>query len=79
MSATTGARRIVRTRDVICGQPRVDGTRIGVWLIVECFRGGWSVDEIVSNYPSLTRDDVEGAIRWFMSRRAAERRRIMRR
>ena len=37
------------------GQPCVKGTRIMVWIIVECLANGDTMDDILAAYPSLTR------------------------
>ena len=47
----------------ICfGKPCVRGTRIWVSLILDQLASGTPLEEIVSNYPQLTRDDVLAAI-----------------
>ena len=49
---------IVKTPDVLHGKPRIEGTRIGVFLIGECVReGGQSTTEILNGYPDLTLSD----------------------
>ena len=44
------------------GQPCIKGTRIMVWIAVECLANGDSVDDVLAAYPSLTRDDVRAAL-----------------
>ena len=47
----------------IChGQPCVKGTRIMVWLIVQYLANGDSVEDILTAYPSLTREDVQACL-----------------
>lgn len=47
----------------IChGQPCVKGTRIMVWLIVQYFANGDSMEDILAAYPSLTREDVQACL-----------------
>ena len=47
----------------IChGQPCVKGTRIMVWLIVQYLANGDSVEDILTAYPSLTREDVRACL-----------------
>jgi uncharacterized protein (DUF433 family) len=52
--------RIVVSRDVGHGQPRIAGTRIMVHLILDLLGAGKSVAEITSEdyYPELTPEDV---------------------
>lgn len=56
--------RIVVSRDVCHGQPRVAGTRVMVHLVLELLAAGKSIAEIVSEdyYPDLTPDDVLACI-----------------
>jgi uncharacterized protein (DUF433 family) len=47
----------------IChGQPCVKGTRIMVWLIVQYLANGDSVEDILTAYPSLTREDIQACL-----------------
>jgi uncharacterized protein (DUF433 family) len=47
----------------IChGKPCIKGTRIMVWIIVDCLASGDSVEEVLAAYPSLTREDVQAAL-----------------
>jgi len=44
------------------GKPCIKGTRIMVWLIVECLANGDTIEDILKAYPSLTREDVLAAL-----------------
>lgn len=44
------------------GKPCIRGTRITVRDVVEYLAGGMSVDELLADFPSLSREDVEAAI-----------------
>ena len=47
----------------IChGQPCVKGTRIPVWLIVQYFANGDSIEDVLAAYPSLHRNDVQACL-----------------
>jgi len=47
----------------ICrGQPRVRGTRIMVWLVLQYLANGDSVDSILAASPSLTREDIQACL-----------------
>lgn len=57
---------IVKTPEVLGGKPRIDGTRIGVFLIGECVReSGQTVDEVLDGYPDLSRRQVEVALAYY--------------
>jgi len=48
--------------DVLHGVACISGTRIPVWIILHDLACGYSIDKVVSEYPSLTRDQVIAAI-----------------
>ena len=50
--------RIELNPAVLVGKPVVKGTRLSVEFIIQLLADDWSVDEVVSQYPGLTRDDV---------------------
>ncbi len=63
--------RIVSTPGTCGGKPRIDGHRITVkHLVLDHQRGGMSLDEIVSAYPSLTLSDVYTALAYYHDHRA---------
>ncbi len=50
---------------VICnGRPHVRGTRITVQTVVEFLGAGDSIEEVLEEYPSLTREDVLACLRF---------------
>ena len=51
--------RIVVDPAVLCGKPIVRGTRLAVEFIVGLLAQGWSVEQVLDNYPGLTREDVQ--------------------
>ena len=53
---------IVSDKDHLGGKARVQGTRISVAFLLECFASGMSVGEIVDSYPTLTEDAVRSAL-----------------
>ena len=55
-------KRISIDPQICFGKPCVRGTRIWVSLILDQLASGTPLEEIVSNYPQLTRDDVLAAI-----------------
>ena len=54
--------RIVMDPAILVGKPVVKGTRISVSMILGLVAHGISFDEIVEDYPSLTKDDIRLAI-----------------
>lgn len=44
------------------GQPCVRGMRITVRDVLEYLAGGMSVDELLADFPELTRDDVRACL-----------------
>ena len=57
---------IVKTPDVLHGQPRLEGTRIGVFMLGEMVhRGPWTAAEVVDEYPELARKQVDAALAYY--------------
>jgi uncharacterized protein (DUF433 family) len=54
------ADRIVVSRDVLHGKPRIAGTRIMVYQILDMLAAGMSLSKIISDdyFPDLTEEDV---------------------
>ena len=44
------------------GQPCIKGTRITVYDVLEYLAGGMTEDEILGDFPDLTRDDIRAAL-----------------
>lgn len=47
---------------IMVGQPCIRGTRLTVHHILNLLAFGTTIDEIVSEYPGLTRDDVAACL-----------------
>jgi len=47
-------------QDVLVGKPVVKGTRLSVEFIMGLFAEGWSEDQVLENYPVLTKDKLRG-------------------
>jgi uncharacterized protein (DUF433 family) len=67
----------VNYRDIITiqegkrsGQPTIRGTRMTVTDVLEYLAGGMSWDELLKEFPDLTRDDIRACLQF-----AAERER----
>ncbi|ODT71717.1 MAG: hypothetical protein ABS75_07145 [Pelagibacterium sp. SCN 63-23] len=54
--------QIAQSRNVAHNQQVIAGTRIPVRSIKAFADAGYSVEQIIEQYPSLTREDIEAAI-----------------
>lgn len=63
--------QIERTRGIVGNRPVIAGTRIPVSTIKEFADAGYSVEQILQEYPSLERADVEAAMAFEDKRNAA--------
>ena len=57
MAASTHA-HIVLDPAILAGKPIVRGARLSVDFVIGLLADGWSEEQIVENYPGLSRDDV---------------------
>jgi len=46
------------------GKPIIKGTRVAVEFILELLANGWTVEDILRNYPQLKREDVTAALKY---------------
>lgn len=63
--------RIDRRRNVSHNAPVIAGTRITVGAVKRLKEDGFSVDQIMAEYPSLTAADIEAALKYRDERKAA--------
>jgi uncharacterized protein (DUF433 family) len=56
--------KIGRHRDVHSNRPVVEGTRIPTSTIWSFHKAGYSVEDILREYPSLTVDDIRAALKY---------------
>ena len=47
---------------ILVGKPIIKGSRIAVELILDRLADGWSIDDLLTSYPNITRDDIQAAI-----------------
>jgi len=59
--------RIAVDPEVVHGKPRIRGTRVTVQVILELLAAGETIDELLSEYDELTRDDVLAALEYAAS------------
>ncbi len=50
------------------GQPCIRGLRITVYNILEMLASGMSYDEILEDYPKLTKDDIFASLKYAADR-----------
>ena len=43
---------------ILVGKPVIKGTRLAVEFVVGLFAQGWSEDEVLRNYPGLTKEAI---------------------
>lgn len=53
---------IVSTPDVLRGKPRIRETRISVSLILGYLAAGRSAEEIIKEYPDLTKEQIAACL-----------------
>lgn len=49
---------------IMDGIPVFSGTRIPVYIIVDCFAEGMSMDQILKDYPSLDKQKIKVALKF---------------
>lgn len=54
--------RIIRDPEICGGQPTIKGTRVLVLDILDWIKEGKTFDEILENFPSITREDIQETI-----------------
>ncbi len=60
--------RITITRGIRGGKPCVRGTRITVYDILEYLAGGMTEDQVLADFPSLTREDIRACLAFAAAR-----------
>lgn len=53
---------IVSTPDILRGKPRIKGTRIPVSLVLGYLAAGKTIDEIIKEFPDLTREQITACL-----------------
>jgi uncharacterized protein (DUF433 family) len=65
--------RIVLDPQVLSGKPVIKGTRLAVEFVVGLKAQGWSDDEVLRNYPGVTREDLLACLAYAQQVLQAER------
>jgi uncharacterized protein (DUF433 family) len=50
--------------EILAGKPVIRGTRITVALILKLFSSGWALEQMLENYPHLTKDGIFAALEY---------------
>jgi len=58
---------ITSAPEILGGKPVIAGTRISVQLILEKLGDGWSIQDLLEDYPQLTREQIIAAIAYAAS------------
>lgn len=54
--------RIVVDPNILVGKPVVKGTRLAVEFVIDLLAEGWSQEDILRNYPHVTREDIQACL-----------------
>jgi uncharacterized protein (DUF433 family) len=54
--------RIVIDPEILVGKPVIKGTRLSVEFIIDLLAQGWAENEILRNYPGITREDIQACL-----------------
>jgi uncharacterized protein (DUF433 family) len=65
--------RIIIDPEILVGKPVVRGTRLAVEFIIDLLAHGWKEEEILQNYPGLTREDIQACLAYASAVLHAER------
>ena len=51
-------------KELLLGKPVIKGTRLSVDFILERLADGWSEQQLLENYPRLTKEDLQGVFNY---------------
>ena len=57
-------RRITIDPNIMVGKPVIKGTRIPVYVILNLLGEGCSFEDIIKDYPDITREDILAALKF---------------
>jgi len=55
---------IERNPEIMLGKPIIKGTRITVELLMRKLAGGFSIQDLLENYPHLTQEQILAALEY---------------
>lgn len=56
------SKKIVSKPGICSGKLRFDGTRLAIEYPLSLLASGYTIDQVVQEYPELTKEDIQGAI-----------------
>ena len=56
--------RIVIDPKVLVGKPLIRGTRLSVEFILDLLANDWTIEQVLSEYPQLAREDVMAVLKY---------------
>jgi uncharacterized protein (DUF433 family) len=56
--------RIVVDPKILVGKPLIRGTRLSVEFILDLLANEWTIEQIISEYPQLAREDVMAVLKY---------------
>lgn len=56
--------RITANKEILGGKPVIKGTRISVEFVLELLASGVTEDQILQDYPHLTKDDIHACLQY---------------
>jgi uncharacterized protein (DUF433 family) len=59
--------RIVLDQAILVGKPVIKGTRIAVDFVIGLLAEGWTEQDILNNYPGLTKENIKCVLRYAAS------------
>lgn len=65
--------RITVDPAILVGKPVIKGTRLSVEFLLDLMAEGWSVEQILANYPQLIADDLQAALHYAVDSLKRER------
>jgi uncharacterized protein (DUF433 family) len=54
--------RIALDPQVLAGKPVIKGTRLSVDFIIGLLAEGWTVEQLVANYPAVSAEDIRACL-----------------
>ena len=65
--------RIAADPGVLLGKPVIKGTRLSVEFVVGLLAQGWAEEEVLRDYPGITREDIHACLQYARSLLETER------
>jgi uncharacterized protein (DUF433 family) len=56
--------RIEADAKILVGKPVIKGTRLSVEFVLGLLANGWSIEQVLEEYPQLTREDIIATLRY---------------